>query len=242
MNTHTFIDRYFQSHSELVDVRFSEERDINTLFTYLENLHSTADKLKDQFDSNIKDVPEFKLLRVIRNYFHHVGDIDELRMFVSLDKDVLCSHSEHIIISLELFAKSFKSFIDNGTVKKENRNYQRKLNYVSREVASIMSCCDCGEMIRDLPKYCDKPKLKLDGSTYELGFDLFRFIYNITNCIADICNNISDLCAKDVVRELDSTYTASNNIDKADLLSRASNVPTLTTKGFITAEKVEAAI
>ncbi|MCI1185310.1 hypothetical protein MOV55_20315 [Enterobacter cloacae] len=45
MEKYTFIDRYFHSQRELLDIRHSEERDINTLFTYLNNLHSTADKL-----------------------------------------------------------------------------------------------------------------------------------------------------------------------------------------------------
>lgn len=43
MEKYTFIDRYFHSQRELLDIRHSEERDINTLFTYLNNLHSTGD-------------------------------------------------------------------------------------------------------------------------------------------------------------------------------------------------------
>lgn len=34
MEKYTFIDRYFHSQRELLDIRHSEERDINTLFTY----------------------------------------------------------------------------------------------------------------------------------------------------------------------------------------------------------------
>ncbi|MFW1308596.1 hypothetical protein ACEV7Y_23020, partial [Vibrio parahaemolyticus] len=60
MEKFTFIDRYFHSQYELLDFRYSEDRDINTLFTYLNNLHSTADKLKELFDCNIKTTPEFK--------------------------------------------------------------------------------------------------------------------------------------------------------------------------------------
>lgn len=84
MEKHAFIDRYFYGQRELMDIRHTEDRDINTLFTYLNNLHSTADKLVELFDCNIKTVPEFKLLRIIRNYFHHVGDVDDIRLHVKV--------------------------------------------------------------------------------------------------------------------------------------------------------------
>ena len=89
MEKYTFIDRYFHSQSELLDIRHTEDRDINTLFTYLNNLHSTADKLLELFDCNIKTAPEFKMLRIIRNYFHHVGDVDEIRLHVKVEENVL---------------------------------------------------------------------------------------------------------------------------------------------------------
>lgn len=132
MEKYTFIDRYFHSQYELLDIRETKERDINTLFSYLENLHATGDKLKDMFGVNIKSYPEFKLLRMIRNYFHHVGDVDEVRLYASVDKDFINSHLEHLIIPLDIFAKSLKSFIDNNTVAENNRNYQNKLDYVGR--------------------------------------------------------------------------------------------------------------
>lgn len=69
MKKHTFIDRYFESQRALLRLDTIEEHDVNSLFTYLNNLHSTADKLKELFDCNIKDCPDFKLLRIIRNYF-----------------------------------------------------------------------------------------------------------------------------------------------------------------------------
>ncbi|MGG6108776.1 hypothetical protein QNH99_11380 [Pantoea allii] len=98
MDKYTFIDRYFHSQRELLDIRHSEERDINTLFTYLNNLHSTADKLQELFNCSIKTAPEFKVLRLIRNYFHHVGDVDEIRLHVKIEENVLVSHSQHLLI------------------------------------------------------------------------------------------------------------------------------------------------
>lgn len=242
MERHTFIDRYFHSQFELVDIRCSEERDINTLFSFLENLHATADKLKDKFDCNIKSIPEFKLLRIIRNYFHHVGDVDEFRIFVTLGNDAQLSHTEQIIIPLELYAKSLKSFIDKNTVAKTNRNYQRKLDFVSSEIASIIQCCDYQDMISKLPAFCDSPRLKLDGVIHSLGFELFKFVYNVTNIVSDKCRSIEELESKNVVKNLVASYSASNNIEKRDLICRNSQVPILTAKGYIFAEKVEAVI
>lgn len=60
MEKYTFIDRYFHSQRELLDIRHSEERDINTLFTYLNNLHSTADKLLELFNCSIKTAQNSK--------------------------------------------------------------------------------------------------------------------------------------------------------------------------------------
>ncbi|MEM5548052.1 hypothetical protein [Pseudoalteromonas fuliginea] len=78
MESFKFVDMYFHSQNEIVDIRESELRDINTLFSYLNNLHSLADKMKDKFDIKLANYPEFKVLRILRNYFHHVDDIDEL--------------------------------------------------------------------------------------------------------------------------------------------------------------------
>ena len=77
MTTNNFINRYFESEAILLKIDYSEKRSIITFMTYLENLHSVADKLKSRFGCSIKDIPEFIVLRVIRNYFHHVDDIEE---------------------------------------------------------------------------------------------------------------------------------------------------------------------
>lgn len=242
MPNYTFIDRYFYSQFELLDYNYTENRDINTLSSYLENLHSVADKLKEIFDCNIKNIPEFKLLRIIRNYFHHVDDIDEYRMYVALDKDVILTHSELVVIPVELFAKSIKSFIDNNTVAKTNRNYQRKIEFISSEISSLYEVTDCHEIVRHIEAFCNNPRLKLDGKIYKLGFDLFPVIYNITNIIADKCRSINQLSCKDIVLSLDETYTESNNIEKNNLFCRPSAEPLLTTEGYIFADKIERVI
>jgi len=235
---YTFVDRYFHSQYELLDIRKSEERDINTLFSYLENLHATGDKLKDMFGANIKSCPEFKLLRLIRNYFHHVDDIDEIRMYVSIDKDFINSHLEHVIVPLEVYAKSIKSFIDKNTVSENNKNYQRKLDYVGNEIASIVTCCDCQSMISELPSYCDDPSVVFNDKAYSLGFDIYKFVYNVTNEISDICRSIDELAGKKVILELDNSYICKNNIPQNDLMCRASSMPVLTTEGYVFSSSV----
>ncbi|MFL9609124.1 hypothetical protein ACKF11_03465 [Methylobacillus sp. Pita2] len=243
MEKHTFIDRYFHSQYELLDFRFSQNRDINTLYTYLNNLHSTADKLKELFGCDIKSTPEFKILRIVRNYFHHSGDVDEIRLYVSADKNTIVSHLQHLIIPLETFAKSLKSFIDNNTVPESNKNYKNKKVFIESELDSIFSCFDYGpDILQNLEKFCDKPSLKLDGKTYELGFDMYKFVYNITNVIADSCRKIEELKIKQIVSDLDTSYTASKNIGKFDIMCHPSSVPIMTIEGFIYPNKIEAAI
>lgn len=238
MEQHTFIDRYFHSQRELLDIRHTEDRDINTLFTYLNNLHSTADKLAEFFDCNIKSTPEFKLLRIIRNYFHHVGDVDEIRLHVKVEENVMVSHSQHLLIPLEVFAKSVKSFIDNTIPDPKSKNFNSKMKFVSSEMAAIAEVFDgTTTLMHDLLAYCDKPSLNLDGRTYELGFDMYKFVYNMTNVIADKCREIPELQQKQVVQSLDSSYTVENNIGKYDLFCSPFNVPITTTEGFVYARE-----
>lgn len=240
MEKYTFIDRYFHSQYELLDVRYSEDRDINTLFTYLNNLHSTADKLIELFDCNIKSTPEFKVLRMIRNYFHHVGDVDEIRLYVSVDKGVIVSHSHHIIIPLETLARSFKSFIDNNTVPETNRSYKKKKGFIDGEMNSIFELLAGGyDILNKLEICCNKPSLKLDGKIYELGFDIYKFVYNITNIIAEKCREIDDLKTKKIICELDFSYSIVNNISKHDVFFRLGHAPIMTTEGFVYPKAIE---
>ena len=240
---HTFIDRYFDSQRTLLGLETIDKHDVNSLFTYLNNLHSTADKLKELFDCNIKDYPDFKLLRIIRNYFHHVGDIDDARMLVLVEESVHFDRTQHLIIPLETFAKSVKSFIDNAIVPESNKQYKKKLKYVSKEMSSISECYSYNkDLLNNMEVFCNKPSLKLDGEVYELGCDLFRFIFNVTNLIADHCKKIEELASKPIVRELGNDYSVSNNIDKIDMFCTPDKVPITTTQGMIYAKKVGLAI
>ncbi|KPZ64173.1 hypothetical protein AN392_02686 [Pseudoalteromonas sp. P1-16-1b] len=235
MHKHTFIDRYFHSQKELLDFRSSDERDINTLYSYLNNLHSVADKLKDLFDCNIKNSPEFKILRLIRNYFHHVGDVDEVRLIAVIPEHVLISHTQNIIIPLETFAKSVKSFIDNNVVE-GRKDYQRKMDFVTKELSIIGECFSyLNDILTNMKMCCDKPSLKLDGVVYELGFDMYKFVYNITNLIADSCRSIDELACKTVITSLDESYTVENNIGKIDTLYHPGKMktPVTTMNGMI---------
>lgn len=237
---YTFIDRYFHSQFELLDMTKEKDRDINTLYSYLNNLHSTADKLQSNFNSNIKNYPEFKILRLVRNYFHHIDDVNEIRLYVSADESTIVSHTQHVLIPLEILAKSFKSFIDINTVKKSNRNYQRKKDFIDKEFDSIAEIFDStADLLAKLETFCDNPRLRLDCKVYALGFDMYKYIYNITNIIADICKGIPDLNKKKIIQDLDESYSTVNNIAKYDVFTPPSKVPITTTEGFVYAEKIE---
>jgi hypothetical protein len=242
MEQHTFVDRYFHSQRELLDFRFAEDRDINTLFTYLNNLHSAADKLFEIFNCNIKIYPEFKILRIIRNYCHHVGDVNEIRLHVKVGENVFVSHSQHLLIPLEVLAKSVKSFMKNTIPDPKSKNYKTKVKFVDDEMESIAEIFDyTADLRQDLEIFCQKPKLNLDGKNYELGFDMYKFVFNITNIIADKCRGIPELEHKQVVQDLDGACRAENNIGKHDVLCSPFNVPITTTEGFIYAKKISRA-
>ncbi|HIE5765846.1 TPA: hypothetical protein ACXN3T_000573 [Proteus mirabilis] len=240
LEKYTFIDRYFHSQSELLDIRHSEERDINTLFSYLNNLHSTADKLLELFNCSIKTAPEFKLLRLIRNYIHHVGDVDEIRLYVKIEENVIVSHSQHLLIPLEVLAKSVKSFIDNTIPDKKNKNYKSKFRFVQSEMSNIAEIFDyTADLMENLDMFCQKPSLRLDGRVYELGFDMYKFVFNITNTIADKCREIPEVREKKVIQGLDRSYSVENNIGKHDVFCSPFNVPITTTEGFVYAKSID---
>lgn len=237
MQKYTFIDRYFHSQKELLDLRSTDERDINTLYTYLNNLHSAGDKLKELFDCNIKNSPDFKILRIIRNYFHHVGDVDEVRLITAIEENIITSHSQHIIIPLETFAKSLKSFIDNNIVK-GRKDYNRKMDFIAKELASISTNFSyMNDILHNMDVCCNKPSLKLDGKVYELGFDMYKFVYNITNLIAEHCKNIEELSSKACIQELCESYCVANNIGKMDIGHSLGIRPVTTMKGIIYAKE-----
>jgi hypothetical protein len=240
VENHTFIDRFFHSQFELVELNNVQERDANTLYTFLNNLHTTGDRLKEGFSCDIKSYPEFKILRLIRNYFHHVGDVKEIRLLVLVGENVLVSHNEHLLIPLEVFAKSVKSFIDNNTFPEHHKLYKKKKAFIDKEMDSISEMWDyTKDLLANLDAFSNKPILKLDGVDYELGFDMYKFVYNITNIIADKCRGIDELKIKNVIIDLDKNYTTKYNIEKRDMWCLPDCVPVTTTKGFVFPKTIE---
>lgn len=243
MEQYRFIDRFFHSQYELLDLTKAESRDSNTLYTFLNCLHTAADRLKEELGCDIKVYPEFKVLRLVRNYFHHVGDVEEVRLQVFVEPNVIVSHSEHLIIPLETFAKSVKSFIDKNSLPEHHKNSAKKKAFVDKEMSSISEIFDyTADLLANLELFCNKPSLKLDGVIYELGFDLYKFIFNITNIVADKCRKIDQLKEKNVVAGLDWSYTANGNIGKYDAHCHPNKVLVTTTQGFVFPTKIEAVI
>jgi len=221
MSNDRFVDRYFESEGALLKIEHSEKKNINTLLTYLENLHSIGDQLKDKYQCNIKDVPEFVILRIIRNYFHHVDDIEEYSMFVEVEEWGIFEYNRHLIISLKDFVKSLKNFIDNS-----NKKYQEKQIELITEFIEL-------DIINNAEQLCDLKEIVIDENKYELGIDIFKYVYNISNIIADKCRDIDELKNKEIILNLESTYTEAFNIPKRDYLTLPGNIPILTTKGFV---------
>jgi len=241
MKKNSFIDRYFHSEKELLDIREKEYRDINTLFSYLNNLHSTSEKLRDNFNCTLSKHPEFKVLRILRNYFQHVDDIDELRMYTNLKNDMTLSHHELLVIPIQIWAEAVENFIQKNTVSKKRKDYKRKQSFITKELDRILKICDCVDILDNPSKFCRPLKLKCDNEIVELGFDIYKFVYNISNIIADECRGIDELALKLKTLSIDSSK---NNIPKFNLNSHAAdcNNIILTTKGYIHPESICPAI
>lgn len=219
MEQYTFIDRFFHSAFELTDFRMMGERDINTLFSFLSNLHSLQDRIREQFGKSISQHPEFKLLRMIRNFHHHVGDVDEFRVFNARNEFSL-SHTEMIIIPVSVLAKA----VINA---KKNRNSPREIESVSRFIDDFRYISENDSSLAKGVQLIHK------GKKYYPGFDIYKSVYNITNVVADMCREIPEISQKDCVISLDDTYTVENNIGKYNLTCHAGDVPFLSTEGYI---------
>lgn len=225
MESNSFIDRFFHSSHELVDFRQAGERDINTLYTFLELMHTTHDRFSVSFNRNdLREKPEFKLLRLIRNYFHHVGDVDEFRVFQTRD-EVFASHAEMIIIPVALVARAIISFNNNA---KNKASVERELTAIAGFFSDFRFICDNSAELSSNRPFRDS------GRDYYFGFDIYKAVYNVTNIVADICRSIEILAEKKCIRDLDDGYTEINNIEKYDAYSLPGTTPPLlTTQGFI---------
>ncbi len=150
------------------------------------------------------------------------------------------SHAQHLIIPLETFSKSLKSFIDNNTLAENNRNYKKKQAFITKEIDKIQEGWDgCADLLENIDIYCNKARLRLDGEVYELGFDMYKFVYNITNIITEECYKIPELLDKNIIKDLDSSYAIKNNIEKFNMLCHPNHIPIITTEGLIFADKYE---
>lgn len=222
MTTNSFINRYFESGAILLKFEHSEKRSMTTFMNYLENLHSVADKLKDKFGCSIKDIPEFVVLRIIGNYFHHVDDIEEYSLQVEFEEWGIYENNRHLIISLKDFGKALKNFIGNT----KNQKYLEKQLELMSEFIEY-------EFITRVDEIVNIAKISIDGKVYKVGIDIFKYVYNISNIIADECRKIDELKNMDVIINLEETYTKEYNIQKRDLLCCPGNIPIITIEGLI---------
>ena len=221
-----YIERYYHSEKELLDIRMVGERDINTFFSYLENLHSLSDRFISKHDIRLNKYPEFNLLRIIRNYFHHVDDVNELRVYSRLSQNFITSHNEHLIIPETIFLQAILNFLE------KNKN-SRKENFRETQLNSIYEISDCRYLIEHATE-CININFQLDGVIYTPGFDLFKCIYNISNHIMFECLQNKILLKLDIVQELKEEYQVKTNIPKREIGRLAGGKQhLLTTEGFI---------
>lgn len=239
MNISLSLKKYFHSQFELVDIRKKENRDINSLSTYLTQVHSMADKLRENYGIILSKYPEFKVLRAIRNYMHHVDDVEELRMYANPQPNVSSYHVEHLIIPMNYWAKCLRNLINENTLPEHHPQYKNKKKFLKRELEGILDICDCTEIIKNLDLFCSPAYLKCDGKIIELGFDIYKFIYNTSNIIVHEFRNNNILIQELRLIDIDDSYTIENNIPKHDISSPLGMNCILTLDGYIFPKEIQ---
>lgn len=222
MDNLKYIDRFFESSLELMDITYAHKRNGRSLYTFFSSLHSLNDRLKRDFEMDLNDYPEFKILKHLRNYYHHQGDIDEIRIFFD-HQNMLFSHGEMIIIPIHIVAKALREFMSGKMQLWKQGEKESLINY----------CHDLSYVFDNLDGFSNDPQFPHKGELYSGGFDLYTSIYNVTNIIASLCRDIPELCEREVILDLDETYDVENNIGKYNLTVPLGVRPLLTTKGFI---------
>ena len=89
------------------------------------------------------------------------------------------------------------------------------------------------DIINNVEEICNLKDILIDNNKYSLGIDIFKYVYNISNFIADKCRKIDELKNKQVILDLEPTYTEEYNIHKIDYMGTPGNMPIMTTKGFV---------
>lgn len=218
-----FLDIYFENESILLKAEYSENRSLGTLLNYLNSLHSTADKLKDKFDCNIKNIPEFIILRVIRNYFHHVNDIDDFRFYVEIEEWGIYESSLHLIISSNDLLKAIKHFMSQNI---------KNAQYLKKQITLMKEFLD-NDFFENIDELLTIDRVLIDDKKYHLGIDIFKYVYNISNFIADKCREIDEVKNQSVIKNIHFTYTSLNNIPKNDFVGCVEKLPIMTTVGIV---------
>lgn len=232
MNNYKFLDIYFENEAILLKAEYSEQKSISTLLNYLNSLHSTADKLKDKLNCDIKNIPEFIILRVIRNYFHHINDIDDFSFYIELEEWGIYENNMHLIISFNDLLKAIKHFINQNTKKDQ---------YLKKQIQLMQEFLD-SNFFDNIDELLTIYRILIDDKEYQAGVDIFKYVYNISNFIADKCREIDEVKNKFVIKNLHFTYTILNNIPKKDFIGCVENIPIMTTSGLIFPKTIESTI
>lgn len=223
MENNRFLNIYFENEAILLKADYSEQKSISTLLNYLNALHSTADKLKSKFNCDIKNIPEFVILRILRNYFHHVDDIEDYSLFVEVEEWGIYENSKHLIVSLNDFLKAIKHFMNKNT---------KNAQYLEEQIILMQEYLE-NSFFNDIDELLTIDSFLIDGKEYKVGIDIFKYVYNISNFIADKCRKVDCLKNESIIEKLDFSYTISNNIPKKDFIGCPENIPIVTTLGFV---------
>jgi len=164
---------------------------------------------------------------------HHVDDVEEIRVYAMLQPQVSLYHMEHVIVPISFWAKCLNNLIVTNTRPQGHPQYMSKKKFLDKELDGITDICDCFEIIENIEGFCKPALLKCDGKVIELGFDIYKFVYNISNIIVHEFNHNPELAHLLAEMGIDEIYSLENNIPKYDLSAHLGTNCILTTKGYI---------
>ena len=108
----------------------------------------------------------------------------------------------------------------------------KNAQYLKKQITLMKEFLD-NDFFENIDELLTIDRVLIDDKKYHLGIDIFKYVYNISNFIADKCREIDEVKNQSVIKNIHFTYTSLNNIPKNDFVGCVEKLPIMTTVGIV---------